>query len=294
VDRIDELRLFLAVAEHGGFSAGARAVGRSPASATRAVEGLERRLGVVLMTRTTRAVHLTGPGRAYCDRARVILEDLAQADATASGAGTVPAGRLRLTGPVRFGVLHLVPILASFLDAFPQIETDLVFVDRVVNLIDEGFDAALRIGSLPDSGLVARRVGAVRRVVCAAPAYLERHGVPEDPADLPGHRIVAAGQETPTAEWRFGNAAIRVRPRLSVNAMEAAIEAARLGQGITRVLSYQVADAVVSGDLRIVLADHEPAPLPVHLIHAEGRAASAKLRAFLDHATDGLRERLRN
>ena len=293
MDRLDALYLFVAVAEDGGFSAGARRRGVSPASATRAVNALEARLGLGLFVRTTRAVRLTEAGQDYLDRVRLVLDGLERADASALGASTRPTGRLRITGPVRFGVLHLMPTLAAFLDAYPQVTAEAVLLDRIVNLIDEGFDVALRIGSLPESGLVARRVGEVRQVVCAAPHYLDRHGVPRRPADLANHEVVSVDPVTPRSEWRFaGGVVARIAPKLTVNVNEAAIEAARRGQGLTRVLSYQVADAVAAGALRIVMADHEPAPIPVHLVHAEGRAASAKLRAFLDLAGPVLRSRL--
>lgn len=186
-----------------------------------------------------------------------------------------------------------MPVLATFLDDHPQVTAEAILVDRIVNLIDEGFDVALRIGRLPDTGLIARRVGQVRRVVCAAPSYLDSQGEPDAPADLADHAIVAAGPVTPTETWRFANGAtVRVAPRLIVNAVEAAIEMARAGQGVTRVLSYQVADAVQSGHLKILLESFEPEPLPVHLVHAEGRGASAKLRAFLDMAAPALARRL--
>ncbi|MDW4497198.1 LysR family transcriptional regulator [Sulfitobacter sp. D35] len=293
MDRFEALRLFVAVADHEGFAAGARAIGASAASATRAVTTLEERLGVKLFVRTTRSVRLTEPGRIYLDRSRQVLDDLGQADALASGAAAVPTGRLRITTPVRFGILHLMPVIGSFLDQNDAVTADVVFVDRVVNLIEEGFDVALRIGPLPDSGLVARRVGEVRRVVCAAPDYLDRRGEPEHPDDLGAHAIVSATTVTATDEWKFGDkVSATVNPRIRMNSVEAAITGARLAHGLTRVLSYQISDDVAEGRLRIVLRDFEPAPLPVHLVHAEGRIASAKVRAFIDHSVEALKERL--
>lgn len=293
MDRFDALRLFVAVADHGGFAAGARAIGSSAPSATRAVNDLENRLGVKLFVRTTRSVRLTEPGHAYLDRSRQLLDDLAHADALASGAAAVPAGRLRITTPVRFGVLHLMPVIGSFLERNEAVTADIVFVDRVVNLIEEGFDVALRIGPLPDSGLVARRVGEVRRVVCGAPDYLSRHGEPGAPADLASHAIVSASAVSATDEWRFaGGIAVPVAPRIRMNEVEAAIAGARSGQGLTRVLSYQISDDVAAGRLCVVLRDYEPEPLPVHLVHAEGRIASAKLRAFMEHAAPALQKRM--
>lgn len=292
MDRIQMLEVFVAVAEAQSFAGGARSTGLSPPSVTRGINELEARLGARLFTRTTRIVRLTDVGRAYLAEVRSILADLTSADALASGAAARPTGHLRITAPVEFGRILIAPILAEFLDEYPDVSADLVTVDRVVNLVEEGIDVALRIGGLPPSGLVALRIGHVRRVVCASPAYLEQNGIPKVPADLIHHKIISIAGVTPNTEWRFGEAqeqTVRLKPRLSVSNVGAGLELARRGWGITRALSYQVGPDLQAGSLQTMLESYEPARLPVHLVHQEGRRVPAKLRCFLDFARDRLR-----
>lgn len=292
MDRIQMLEVFVAVAEAGSFAGGARATGLSPPSVTRGVNELEERLGARLFIRTTRVVRLTDVGRDYLEEVRGILSDLRAADDLASGTAARPTGHLRITAPVEFGHIHVAPILADFLDAYPAVSADLLTVDRIVNLAEEGIDVALRIGDLPPSGLTAVRVGHVRRVICAAPDYLRKQGVPQTPADLAHHRIIAIGGVTPTTEWRFGKdkvEIVRLKPRLFVSHVGAALELARRGWGMTSALSYQVDRDLQGGGLLTVLDPFEAERLPVHLVHHEGRRVTAKLRSFLDFARDRLR-----
>lgn len=292
MDRLQSLEVFIAVAEAESFAEGARRLGLSAPSATRGVNALESRLGVRLFTRTTRRVRLTDVGQAYLEDARHNIAQLQAADEIAAGAALTPVGTLRITCSNEFGRIYVTPILTEFLDAYPDVRADVVMVDRVVNMVEEGFDVAVRIGHLPSSGLTAVRVGRIRRIVCGAPHYFERFGLPETPADLSDHRIVAVSPISPSSEWRFGrdqSVAVRVTPRLRFNSVAAAREVVRQGWGLTRVLSYQVGPELEAGRLQSVLEDYEPDPLPIHLVHTEGRRAPAKVRTFIDFAKDRLR-----
>ncbi|MCF3934924.1 LysR family transcriptional regulator [Acuticoccus sp. M5D2P5] len=289
MDRLRGMEVFVAVADAGSLAEAARLIGMSAPAVTRAINALETRLGVRLFTRTTRSLRLTDAGALYLARCRDLLTAIAAAEEEAVGRHGQPSGRLRITSPTRFGQLHVVPVLTRFLDAYPQVSIEAIFVDRVTNLVEEGFDVAVRIGPLPDSRLVATRVGTVRRVVCAAPDYLSRYGRPETLADLAGHRLIAATPMNAADEWSFGEAgSVAFTPRLRVSTIDAAIAAARHGWGLARVISYQVVDDFASGTLVSVLDEVDPAELPVHLLRAEGRVASAKVRAFVDHAKEAL------
>jgi DNA-binding transcriptional LysR family regulator len=293
MDQFRELQTFVAVAEAGAFNAAARRLAMSPPAVTRAVTALEARLGVQLFTRTTRQVALTEAGARLVDDARRILADLAEAEASAAGAHDAPRGTLHLTAPVLFGERFVAPVLRDWLDAHPGVTANALFVDRIVDLIGEGLDVALRIGDLPDSGLIATRVGAVRRVVVAAPDYLARAGSPAAPDDLADHRIVEATGLGTAPDWSFAAAGarcrVRVDPTLRVSTVAAAIDAALAGWGLARVLSYQVADALAAGTLVEVLAGSDAARMPIHLVHAEGRRPAAKIRSFVDFAAARLR-----
>ncbi|MEM8792139.1 MAG: LysR substrate-binding domain-containing protein [Pseudomonadota bacterium] len=292
MDRLQTLEVFVAVAEAESFAGGARAVGLSAPSATRGVNALEARLGARLFTRTTRRVRLTDVGEAYLEDARHILAQLRAADDAAAGAATKPTGQLRITCSHEFGRIYVMPILTEFLDTYPEVTAGVLMVDRIVNMVEEGFDIAVRIGPLPSSGLSAVRVGSVRRVVCGAPDYFAAHGLPQSPADLQAHRIVTAAPVSPSADWRFGlkmQDVVRIRSRLVVSSVAAGIAVARQGWGLCRALSYQIGPDLEAGTLRTVLEDHEPEPLPIHLVHIEGRRAAAKVRSFIDFAKDRLR-----
>jgi len=293
MDRLQALNVFVAVAEAESFAKGARATGLSAPSATRAINTLETALGARLFTRSTRRVRLTDIGRTYLGEVREILAHLQAADDTASGAANTPVGQLRLTCPQEFGRIHIAPLLTEFLDEYPRVRADVLMVDRIVNLVEEGFDIAVRIGHLPSSELSAVRIGQVRRVICGSPDYFAMRGRPQTPGDLAAHRVVSSGSTPPLNEWRFGvdgAQSLRVNPQLTVSSLAAAIDIARRGWGLCRVLSYQVGLDLESGTLQTVLEDHEPAPLPIHLVHVEGRRAAAKVRAFIDFAAPRLRQ----
>lgn len=292
MDRLQTLEVFVAVAEEESFAAGARRLGLSAPSTTRGVNSLEARLGTRLFTRTTRSVRLTEVGRTYLEDARHILAQMQAADDAATGAATNPVGRLRITCPTEFGRIYVAPILTDFLDLYQEVSAEVLMVDRVVNMVEEGFDLAVRIGELPSSGLTAVRVGEVRRMIVAAPDYLARNGTPRTPSELQGHQIFAAAPVSPTIEWRFGRDmqdTVKVKPRLNLSSVAASISVARSGWGLCRVLSYQVGPDLQSRALVSVLEGYEPAPLPIHLVHAEGRRAPAKIRAFVDMARERLR-----
>jgi len=292
MDRIQALEVFVAVAEAQSFAGGARKTGLSAPSITRGINSLEERLGTRLFTRTTRRVRLTDVGLAYLEDARQILEHLQTANDIASGAATNPVGQLRLTCSHEFGRIYVMPVLSEFLDLYPDVSVDVVMVDRIVNLIEEGFDIAVRIGHLPSSDLSAVKVGRVRRVVCGSPEYFGMNGMPRSPEDLKAHRTVAIRPVSPSPEWRFGydmDQMVRIDSRLTVSSVASGIEMARRGWGLTRVLSYQIGPDLESGAMQTVLEDFEPEPLPINLVHVEGRRAAAKVRAFVDLASDRLR-----
>lgn len=293
MDRFHLLSVFVAVAEETSFAAAARRLQQSPPAVTRAVSALEEMLGVRLLTRTTRIVRVTEAGARYLEDARRILNDLEEADRAAAGNNATPRGLLAVTAPVLFGKLYVMPLLVEYQTTYAQTTVSALFVDRVVNLVEEGLDVGVRIGPLPDSTLRAIQVGQVWRVVCAAPIYLEQHGVPQVPDDLREHCIVAATGLSPTPEWTFqqngAKRTVKVAPRILVNTNDGALEAARAGFGLTRLLSYQVAPQLVSGELKRVLGAFEEAALPVHVLHREGRHGSAKVRGFVDLAVERLR-----
>ncbi len=293
MDRFEAMRVFAAVADQSGFAPAARRLGRTPASVTRAVAALEVRVGTRLFTRTTRVVRLTEAGRRFLADCKRILGELDEAEAAAAGSHSEPRGQLVVTAPVMFGRMHVSPVIFDFLARHPGVSVRALFLDRIADLMDEGIDVAIRIGMLPDSSLSVVRVGSVRRVVCASPAYLKKRGVPRTPADLAQHDAIAFAGATPLRDWSFGTGgkahAVPPRIRLEVNSADVAIAAAAAGGGLTRVLSYQVAQALRAKRLRLVLTEFEPPALPIHIVHAEGRRAPAKLRAFVDFAAARLR-----
>lgn len=293
MDRLQSLEVFIAVAEAESFAGGARAMGLSAPSATRGVNALEDRLGARLFTRTTRRVRLTDVGRTYLEDARHILTQLRAADETAVGAAVNPVGQLRLTCSTEFGRIYVTPIITEFLDTHPEMSAEVLMVDRIVDMVEEGFDVAVRIGPLPSSGLSAVRVGQVRRMICGAPEYFEKHGVPRTPADLKRHQVILNTPSGLATEWRFGHdldQVVRFKPRLTLSSVAASIAAAQRGWGLVRVLSYQVGPDLVEGRLLSVLDTYEPEPLPIHLVHVEGRRAPAKIRSFIDFAKTRLKE----
>jgi DNA-binding transcriptional LysR family regulator len=293
MDRLQAMEVFVAVVDHGGFAAAARRLALSAPVVTRAVAELEARLGVQLLTRTTRAVRVTEAGARYAEDCRRILADVGDAEAATSGSRSRLQGLLGVTAPVLFGNLHVTPIVTDYLRRYPDVDAHCVFVDRVVNLVDEGLDVAVRIGELPDSALKAVAVGRVRRLMVASPGYLAAHGRPERPEDLSAHTLIQPVGVSPYPEWRFADGGRplvqRIRPRLRTTSNDAALSFAKAGLGIARLISYQAADALSRGELLPLLEDFETPPLPVHVVHSGGRHMTQKLRAFVDLAVEALR-----
>lgn len=280
------------VAEAESFADAGRQLHMSPPAVTRIVSALEDVIGTRLLARTTRSVKLTEAGAQYFADCQRLLADLSEAEAIAAGAYGKPTGTLTVTTSAMFGTMFVLPLMTEYLDLYPDVIGRGLFVDRVVSMVDEGIDVAIRIGHLPDSGLTATRVGQVRRVICGSPIYFEKHGVPMSPSDLSRHRIIASTSAWTSLEWRFGvqkKSTVRVNPRLYCSTNEAAISAAASGWGLTRVLSYQIAPQLEAGELRTILSDYEEEALPIHVVHPEGRHASAKVRSFIDFAVGKLR-----
>jgi DNA-binding transcriptional LysR family regulator len=292
MDRFQEMQVFMAVAEEEGFAAAARRLNLSPPSVTRAVAALEERIGTQLLARTTRSVHLSEAGQLYLEDCRRILAELEEAEESAAGSYTTPRGHLTVTAPVIFGELFMTPILAGYLDVFPSVSVNALFVDRLTNMVDEGIDVALRIGNLPEGGQQVIKVGEVSQVVCGSPTYFETYGRPEHPNDLMDARIVMSSASALLTDWQFVDAGtllnLRPEPRLIVSANQAAISAASLGWGLTRVLSYQVAGKVASGELEVVLQAFQKPSLPIHIVYHGGARVPAKIRTFVDYCVDRL------
>ncbi len=293
MDRFSEMQIYIAVAESEGFSAAARRLNISPPVVTRAVAELEARLGVKLLNRTTRYVRTTEAGQRYLEDARRVLMAADEADEAAIGVNAEPRGHLTVTAPVLFGRMYVMPGIVDYLQKYPDTEISAMFVDRVVNLMEEGVDVALRIGELSDSSFKALRVGTVRRLLCASPGYIEQHGIPHTPEDLSKHKIIVASNLGSTIEWRFTRDnkvfSVRIKPRLTVTSNDSAIEAAVNGVGIARLLSYQIAPELEQEKLKIIMAEYEAPSLPVHIVHREGRHASTKIRSFIDLMASRLR-----
>jgi len=296
MDRLDELAIFVAVAEQGSFVAAARHLGRSPAAVTRAVAALEDRLGTRLFNRTTRAVALTDAGGRYLDLCRRALAEFEELELSAASERSEPRGLLTVTAPEMFGRLHILPIAQAFMRAYPAVRVSLLLLNRMVSFVDEGIDLGVRIAELQDSSLRAIQVGWVRRVAVASPAYLAARGEPGNPADLTAHDIIAiTGIRTAYDRWSFGAGAgettVILEPRLTLSTVQAALDAAVAGGGIVRPLSYQSAPLEAGGQLRRLLRDQEPPPIPIHLIHPAGRYLAPKVRLFIDRAVAALRGR---
>jgi DNA-binding transcriptional LysR family regulator len=296
MDRLEAMSILLAVVDAGSLSAAARRLGTPLPTVSRKVAELEAHLHTRLLHRTTRQLSLTEAGAAYVAACRRILDDVGEAERIATGEYATPKGELAVTAPIVFGRLHIVPVVAEFLAQYPEIRIKLLLTDRVIHLMEEQVDVALRIGELPDSTLMASRVGTVRSVVCGSPAYLAQRGVPARPEELAAHDCISFDVLESRRAWVFGEGtsmmSVPVISRLEVNTAEAAIAAATLGAGMVRVLSYQVADAVANGALDVVLQNYEPAPLPVSLVHKGQTPLPRKLRAFLDFAAPRLRARI--
>jgi DNA-binding transcriptional LysR family regulator len=286
MDRIDAMQAFVAVADLRGFAPAARKLKLSPSAVTRLVAALEQRLGARLLQRTTRSLALTDAGTRYLERARRILADVEEAERAAESERTRPSGRLVVSAPVGFGRLHVSPVMSAYLRRYRDVTGELRLEDRIVNLVEDGIDLAVRIGHLADSSLVARQVGEMRRIVVASPAYLKRRGEPKSPEAIATHDTIQFGASALTADWRFvkdgQEIRIEVAPRLVTNSADAAIHYAAQGGGLTRVLAYQAADAIKRGKLRIVLDAFAQPVLPIHIVYPTSRLLSAKVRAFID------------
>jgi DNA-binding transcriptional LysR family regulator len=294
MDRLHELEVFVAVADAGSLAKAGARMRLSPPAVTRAIAALEDRLGARVFQRTTRSLTITEVGQRFLENARRILSDLDTAEKEAVGEKAVPHGQLTITASVTFGRSALAPIVCSFLNQHPRVTVSVMLMDRLANLVDEGIDVAVRIGELPDSSLMAKKVGTVRRILVASPDYLARRGVPESPPDLRLHSMIAFTGLMPSREWRFRDGrsgqSVSFMPRLEINDAVAALAAAEMGDGITIALSYMVADQIRAGRLVPVLDDFTPAAVPVSLVYPQSRLISPKVRAFVDFATPRLRE----
>ncbi|MET0710681.1 MAG: LysR family transcriptional regulator [Tardiphaga sp.] len=290
MDRIDAMTAFVAVADLRGFAPAARKMGLSASGVTRLIAGLEERLGARLLQRTTRSVTLTDVGARYLERARRILADIEEAEVSAQAERTRPSGRLVVAAPVGFGRLHVTPLMSAYLRLYPEVSGELRLSDRVINLVEDGVDAAIRIGQLADSSLVARHLGDMTRVVGASPGYLAARGEPEVPGDIATHDTIQFGAMAMAPEWPFVEAGREVRiahaPRFTTNVADAAIWHAEHDGGLTCVLAYQAADSIAAGRLRAVLTPFQPPPVPIHIVYPTSRLLSAKVRTFIDLAVE--------
>jgi len=293
MDRFLSLQVFVNVAETGGFAAAARKLNMSPPAVTRAISALEERIGTRLFVRTTRSVRLTESGERFLSDSQRILSDLEEAEEAAIGSHTAPRGEINITAPVLFGRMYVAPALGKFLQQYPLVNAQTMFVDRVVNMMDEGMDVAVRIGPLPDSSLTAIKVGQVYRVVFATHEYLHRQGIPQHPDELADHQIIQAMTLGSSKDWKFYNQNtpfhVRINPRLKMNTIDAVITMVQEGWGISQLLSYQIAPYLCDGQFQKILSDFEGPPLPVHVLHQEGRLVSAKVRTCVDYLVEHLR-----
>lgn len=293
MDKLHLMTVFVGVAEEESFAGAARRLAMSPPAVTRCIAALEARLGVKLLDRTTRYVRVTEAGQRYLDDARRIIAEVEEADDAVVGINAEPKGHLTITAPVLFGSMYVTPVIVEYLERYPEMKITALFLDRVVNLIEEGVDVGIRIGALPDSSMKALKVGSVRPVLCASPAYLKKNGLPEHPKDLLQHQTIASSIVNPSIEWKFlennSPLSIRTKPRLIVTSFDAAIEAARYGFGIARQMSYQISHHLASGDLKIVLNKFELPQVPIHVIHREDKHKSARVRTFVEMITERLR-----
>ena len=293
MDRFEAMRTLVAAVDGGSLSAAARSLNLPLATVSRRVADLEAHLGAQLLVRGARGLNVTETGAAFVAAARRVIDDLADAERAATGEYRVPRGELIVTAPIMFGKLHVAPIVRSFLAAYPDVTVRLVLADQLVDMAEAHVDVALRIGKLPDSELVARRLGAVRWVTIGAPDYLAARGRPDTPDAVAGHDCIAFEGLQTLRHWAFGEGAARrqvpIRPRLSVNTADAVVAAAEAGVGLARVMCYQAADAIAERRVEVVLKSFEPTPNPVQLVHRPAAAQPLKLRAFLDYATPRLK-----
>jgi DNA-binding transcriptional LysR family regulator len=289
MDRLESMSVFVAVVAAGSFSAASRQLRMPLPTVSRKVAEIESHLKAKLLVRSTRKLMLTEAGRAYVEDCKRILDAVTEAERGASGQYNAPQGELTITAPIVFGRLHVTPVVTEFLRAYERVDVRLLLADRPLNLIEDRVDLAVRIGTLPDSRLVASKVGQIRRVVCASPAYLKERGTPRTPRDLLKHDCVTFAGLTDAGAWTFSEETVRVHSRLITSTAEAAIDASAAGLGLTCTFSYQIADAVKRRQLAVVLRKFEPSPVPVSLIYVHESRITAKLRAFIDYAAPRLR-----
>src|SRR5580698_8121503 len=285
MDRFDAMQAFVAVADLRGFAPAARKLGLSPSGVTRLVAALEQRLGARLLQRTTRSVALTDVGARYLERVKRVLADVEEAEGSAQDQRTRPSGRLVVSAPLGFGRLHVSPVMSTYLTRYPDVSAELRLSDRMINLVEDGVDLAVRIGHLADSSLVARHVGEMRRIVVASPGYLKAHGEPKTPGAIASHQTIQFGATAAAADWHFveegRDIRVEITPRFVSNSADAALHYAEQGGGLTRVLAYQAAAAIKRGRLRPVLAKFERPALPINIVYPTSRLLSAKVRTFI-------------
>lgn len=296
MDRFDAIRTLLAAVDGGSLSAASRTLGMPLPTVSRKVSELEAHLGTQILIRTSRRLMLTDAGEAFVEASRLVMDRLEDAERVAAGEYRAPRGDLLVTSSIMFGKLYVTPMVLDFLAAYPDVNVRLIMADHVINMLENHVDAAIRIGSLPDSGLVAARVGEIHWMTCASPDYLARRGTPERPADLFEHACVAFEGLLPARDWTFGTGAsietIAIVPRFAANTAESIIEAGMAGIGIVRLTSYQAAAAIRAGRLVSVLSSFRPAPMPIHLVHTGQAMIPLKLRAFLEYARPRLKAQL--
>ena len=296
MDRLEAMSVIIAVNETGSLSAASRRLRTPVATVSRKVSDLEARLKAELFQRSSRRLTLTDAGRSYIEACKRIIEQVEDAERAVSGEYRVPKGDLAVTAPWGLGHMHLLPIAMEFLDAYPDISLRMVLTDRVVNTVEENIDVSIRIGPLPDSSMIATRIGSVRLVLCASPSYLAARGRPTDSDDLANHDCITVDSLAASRSWKFIRAgreiAAPIRSRLTVSDSEAAIDAAISGAGIARVMSYKMESARRAGTLVTMLEELELEPLPMHVVYAERKPVPLKLRAFLNWAIPRLKARL--
>jgi DNA-binding transcriptional LysR family regulator len=292
MDQFHLMQIYVAVAEEQGFAAASRRLKLSPPAVTRAVSALEEQLGIKLLNRTTRFVRTTDAGARYLEDAKRILLEVERVNEAVLGINANPKGLLSVTAPVLFGQKYVVPGIVDYLSTYPETQVNAVFLDRVVNLLEEGFDVGVRIGELPDSSMHARKVGHVHMMLVAAPEYLEQRGTPKHVEELKQHSLITAMTGNMAQDWHFmqnqKKLSLRIQSRFNVTTNQAAINAAKQGLGITRIISYQVEEEIAKGELQRILPEFTPPPIPIHIIHREGRMSSNKVRRFIDLMTERL------
>lgn len=293
MDKLQAMRVFITVVETGGFTAAAKRLDVSTSVVSRLMTELEDELGTRLVTRTARVVQLTDTGSTYVEDCRRILADIDEAEHSAIGTKAMPRGQLVVTAPVIFGRIFIVPLLERYAKTYPDVEVSCWFLDRDVNIVEEGADVAVRVGILPSSSLQAIAVGRARRVICASPGYLAVNGVPQHPSDLSKHTIIVRTAQSLSAEWHFADGdrivSVKIHPRFTTTTNDSAVSMTTAGLGVVSLLSYQITRELGERQLQIVLPEYEPPPVPIHVLHRGGRHTSVKVRAFLDLAIENLR-----